>query len=81
MFVAYSAVTGQRLRVVFQYTGTCDYGVDTVLWADDSAEHVIGEQYLSQQHQLTDRYGVAAAGQFSKFQVAPHGQWYAGPAF
>ncbi len=81
MFVAYSAVTGQRLRVLFQYTGTCDYGVETVLWADDSAEHVIGEQYLSQQHQLTDRYGVAAAGQFSKFQVAQHGQWYAGPAF
>lgn len=81
MFVAYSAVTGQRLRVLFQYTGTCDYGVDTVLWADDSAEHVIGEQYLSQQHQLTDRYGVAAAGQFSKFQVAQHAQWYAGPAF
>lgn len=80
-FVAYSAVTGQRLRVLYQYAGTCDYGVETVLWADDSARHVIGEQYLSQQHQVTDRYGVAAAGQFSKFQVAQHGQWYSGPAF
>jgi hypothetical protein len=81
MFVAYSAVTGQRLRVLYQYTGTCDYGVETVLWSDNSARHVIGEQYLSQQHQVTDRYGVAAAGQFSKFQVAPHSQWYSGPAF
>jgi hypothetical protein len=80
-FVAYSAVTGKRLRVLYQYAGTCDYGVETVLWADNSARHVIGEQYLSQQHQVTDRYGVAAAGQFSKFQVAQHGQWYSGPAF
>jgi hypothetical protein len=80
-FVAYSAVTGQRLRVLYQHTEACDYGTDTVLWADNSARHVIGEQYLSQQHQIIDRYGVAIAGGFAKFQVAQHGQWYAGPAF
>ena len=80
MFVAYSAATGQRLRVLYQYTGTCEYGVDNVLWSDDSARHVIGEQYLSQS-QVTDRYGVAAAGEFSEFPVAQHGQWYSGPAF
>jgi hypothetical protein len=83
MFVAYSAVTGKLLRVLYQYTGVCDEGVDTVLWSDDSARHVIGEQTLSQRNPLqhTDRYGVAAAGNFAKFQVAQHGQWYSGPAF
>ncbi len=83
MFVAYSAVTGQRLRVLDQYTGTCDEGVDTVLWSDNSARQVIGEQLLSQRNspQRTDRYGVAAAGKFTEFQVAQHGQWYSGPAF
>jgi hypothetical protein len=83
MLVAYSAVTGQRLRVLYQYTGACDEGVDTVLWSDDSARHVIAEQELLQRDptQDTDRYGVAAAGAFSKFPVAQHGQWYSGPAF
>jgi hypothetical protein len=83
MFVAYSAVTGERLRVLSQYTGTCDDGVDTVLWSDNSARHVIGEQLVSQRNppQHFDRYGVAAAGNFTKFQVAQHGQWYSGPAF
>jgi hypothetical protein len=83
MFVAYSAVTGQRLRVLYQYTGACDQGVDTVLWSDDSARHVIGEQELFQRNpsQHFDRYGVAAAGNFTKFPVAQHGQWYSGPAF
>jgi len=83
MFVAYSAVTGKLLRVLYQYTGACDAGVDTVLWSDDSARHVVGEQELFQRDpaQHFDRYGVAAAGKFSKFQVAQHGQWYSGPAF
>ena len=83
MFVAYSAATGQRLRVLYQYTGTCYYGVDTVLWSDNSAQHVIGEQTITQHNspQRIDRYGVAAAGKFAEFQVAQHGQWYSGPAF
>jgi hypothetical protein len=83
MFVAYSAATGKLLRVLYQYTGACDQGVDTVLWSDDSARHVIGEQELFQSNppQHFDRYGVAAAGKFTKFQVAQHGQWYSGPAF
>jgi hypothetical protein len=83
MFVAYSAVTGQRLRVLYQYTGTCDSGVDTVLWSDDSARHVIGEQQLFQRNprQYIDRFGVAAAGQFAEFPVPQHGQWYSEPAF
>jgi hypothetical protein len=83
MFAAYSAATGKLLRVLYQYTGACDEGVDTVLWSDDSARHVIGEQILSQRNPLqhTDRYGVAAAGKFTKFPVAQHGQWYSGPAF
>jgi hypothetical protein len=83
MFVACSAVTGKLLRVLYQYTGACDQGVDTVLWSDDSARHVIGEQELFQRNppQHFDRYGVAAAGKFTKFQVAQHGQWYGGPAF
>jgi hypothetical protein len=73
----------QRLRVLYQYTGACDQGVDTVLWSDDSARHVIGEQELFQRNpsQHFDRYGVAAAGNFTKFPVAQHGQWYSGPAF
>jgi hypothetical protein len=83
MFVAYSASTGKRLRVLYQYTGACSEGVDAVLWSDDSARHVIGEQYLLQRNPTTvvDRWGVAAAGKFTKFPVAQHGQWYSGPAF
>ena len=83
MFVAYSASTGKRLRVLYQYAGACDEGVDTVLWSDDSARHVIGEQYLIQRNpdQIVDRWGVAAGGKFTKFPVAQHGQWYSGPAF
>jgi hypothetical protein len=83
MFVAYSAATGRLLRVLYQYTGACDEAMDTVLWTDDSARHVIGEQelLLHNPQQNIDRYGVAAAGKFTKFPVAKHGQWYSGPAF
>ena len=84
MFVAYSAATGKRLRVLYQYTGPCDGGMDTVLWSDDSAQHVIGESQLSgggNPPQDTNRYGVAEAGNFAKFPVPQFGQWYSGPAF
>jgi hypothetical protein len=84
MFVAYSAATGKRLRVLYQYTGTCNFGVDTVLWTDDSARHVIGESQVTFRGspvQYFDNFGVAAAGQFARFSVAQHGQWYSGPAF
>ena len=83
MLVAYSAATGQRLRVLYQYKGACDQGVDTVLWSDDSARHVVSEQELFQDNppEHTDRYGVAAAGNYTKFPVAPLGQWSSGPAF
>lgn len=80
-FVAYSTVTGKFLRVLYQYQGPCTYGVFGVLWTDADARHVIGESWTSQQGNSFDRYGVAAAGNFTKFQVAKHGQWYAGPAF
>ena len=84
MFVAYSAATGKRLRVLYQYTGTCDYGVDTVLWTDDSARHVVGESQVAfrgSPGQYFDNFGVAAAGQFARFSIGQHGQWYSGPAF
>jgi hypothetical protein len=82
MFVAYSAATGKRLRVLYQYTGTCSSAVYTVLWSDDSARHVIGEtQTALQGSPLQNRYGVAAAGTFAKFPVPQLGQWYSGPAF
>ncbi len=84
MFVAFSAATGKRLRVLYQYTGTCDYGVDTVLWTDDSARHVIGESQVTfrgNSVQYFDNYGVAAAGQFARFSIGQHGEWYSGPAF
>jgi hypothetical protein len=90
MFVAYStaatgaATTAERLRVLYQYTGPCEWGMNTVLWADDSARHVIGEsvtQFQGNPPQSTDRYGVVAAGKFTEIRVAPHGQWYGGPAF
>ena len=80
-FVAYSAATGKLLRVLYQFQGPCRYGIFTVLWSDDAARHVIGESWTAQQGGLFDRYGVAAAGNFTKFQVAQHGQWYGGPAF
>lgn len=84
MFVAYSAATGKRLRVLYKYTGPCDWSVDSVLWSDASARHVIGESWTAFQGsppRVTDRWGVAAAGRFVKFPVAKHGQWYGGPAF
>jgi hypothetical protein len=53
-----------------------------VLWSDDSARHVIGEtQVTASGNPATDRYGMAADGQFVKFAVLPHGQWSSGPAF
>jgi hypothetical protein len=45
---------------------------------------VIGESQLRAQGnppQDTNRYGVAAAGNFAKFPVPQFGQWYSGPAF
>jgi hypothetical protein len=84
MFVAYSAVTGKRLRVLYQYTGACKWAWDTVLWSDASARHVMGESQTTFQDnpvQYTDRYGVAASGKFTKFPVPHLGQWYSGPAF
>jgi hypothetical protein len=83
MFVAYSAATGQRLRVLYQYTGACKSATDTVLWSDGSARHVIGESLTTFQGNppYTNRYGVAAAGKFAKFPVPQLGQWYSGPAF
>ncbi|HEX4287716.1 MAG TPA: hypothetical protein VH021_02295 [Trebonia sp.] len=84
MFVAYSAATGRRLRVLYQYPGTCKSGVNTVLWSDDSARHVIGERQiasLGNPPRYTDQYGVATAGQFALFPVTLHGEWYSGPAF
>jgi hypothetical protein len=84
MFVAYSATTGQRLRILYQYMGACTSAEDTVLWADDSAQHVIGERQITFQDNplhYTDGYGVAAAGKFTQFSFRPLGQWYSGPAF
>ena len=84
MFVAYSAATGKRLRVLYQDTGACDSADYTVLWADNSAQHVIGETQttLRGNPQYINRYGVAAAGNFIKFQVVPPlSQWNSGPAF
>jgi RNA polymerase sigma factor (sigma-70 family) len=83
-FVAYSAATGQRLRVLQQYTGDCYEGTDIVLWADAAARHVIGESYIMTKHNpltYSDHYGVAANGTFAPFKVAQHGQWYSGPEF
>jgi hypothetical protein len=84
MFVTYSAAAGKRLRVLYQYPGPCVRALDTVLWSDNAARHVIGEvqtDFGGNPPVSTDRYGVAAAGTFVKFPVAKHGQWYGGPAF
>lgn len=84
MLVAYSAATGKRLRVLYQSTGPCQSGSNTVLWSDDSAQHVVGERqrtFPGKPLQYTDQYGVAAAGTFAPFTVVTHGQWYSGPAF
>ena len=84
MFVAYSAATGKRLRVLYQHTGACRSGVNTVLWSDDSARHVIGETLTTFQGNpppYAYRYGVAAEGKFTEFAVAQQGQSSSGPAF
>jgi hypothetical protein len=81
MLVAYSASTGQRLRVLYQYPGACKSGEDTVLWSDASARHVIAESDLDVGGDPVDGYGVAIAGGFAKIRIAKHGQEYSGPAF
>jgi hypothetical protein len=84
MFVAYSAATGQRLRVLYQYTGPCQSGSNTVLWSDDSARHVVGERQITfpgKPIRYNDQFGVAAAGEFAPFSVTLTNQWYSGPAF
>jgi WD40-like Beta Propeller Repeat len=81
MYVAYSAVTGKRLRVLYEYTGSCDEASETALWADASAQHVIGEQEVLIPGAHYDRYAVIAPGTFTKFPVLPLGQWSSGPAF
>jgi hypothetical protein len=81
MYVAYSAVTGKRLRVLYEYTGTCAEASETVLWADASAQHVIGEQEVLNPDAHYDRYAVITPGTFTKFPVLPLGQWSSGPAF
>ena len=81
MFVAYSAATGKRLRVLYQYTGSCVWTMNTVLWSDDSARHVIGESQTTFQGnppEFSLRFGVAAAGKFAKFQTPV---LESGPAF
>jgi hypothetical protein len=83
MFVAYSATTGKRLRILYQYTGACTSAEDTVLWSDDSAQHVIGERQIAFQDNpphYTNGYGVAAAGKFTQFSSRQLGQWYS-PVF
>jgi hypothetical protein len=81
MYVAYSVVNGRPLRVLYQYTGTCEQASETVLWADASAQHVIGEQEVQDSDAHYDRYAVIAPGTFTKFPVLPLGQWSSGPAF
>ena len=84
MIVAYSAATGKRLRVLYQHTGACRSGSNTVLWSDDSARHVIGEaltMFQGSPPPYTYRFGVAAAGKFTNFAVAQQGQSSSGPAF
>lgn len=84
MFVAYSAATGKRLRILYRYPGACASAVYGVVWSDASARHVIGEAWTAfsgKPPRTTDRFGVAAAGKFIKFPIAKHGQNYSGPAF
>jgi hypothetical protein len=84
MFVAYSAATGKLLRILYRYPGPCRSAIYAVLWSDASARHVIGEAWTTfkgNPPRYTERYGVAAAGKFTKFPVAKHGQNYSGPAF
>ncbi|HEY0932811.1 MAG TPA: hypothetical protein VGD91_03625 [Trebonia sp.] len=84
VFIAYSAATGKRLRVLYQYPGTCYSTRNIVLWADDSARHVLGENLVTVRENPgpdTDRYGVAVAGGFAKFTVLGLSQSSAGPAF
>lgn len=85
MLIAYSVATGRQLRVLYQYSGTCyTSAVNTVLWADASARHVVAESdaRLQGNSPLTTRYGAAATGIFAKIQIAaPLSQWNAGPAF
>lgn len=80
-FVAYSAATGKFLRVLYQFTGSCVWTNNFPLWSDDSARHVVGESqttFTGNPPQFSLTFGVAAAGEFAKFQ-APLAE--SGPTF
>ena len=71
-FVAYSAATGKFLRVLYQFTGSCVWTMNIPLWSDDSARHVVGESqttFMGNPPQFSLTFGVAAAGEFAKFQA------------
>jgi hypothetical protein len=84
MFVSYSVATGRQAGIAYQYPGACSSAVFTVLWADDSGRHVIGETQIAQPGQgmsITGQYGVASAGTFTKLPVPPLGPWSVQPAW
>jgi hypothetical protein len=83
-FATYSVATGRQLSVLYQYTGDCSSAEFTVLWADNSARHVIGVSQVEANGQSlfgSSKYGVVASGTFTKLPVPPLGQWSAQPAW
>ena len=67
-------------KAVLKAPGNCT----SLLLTPDGGTVVCATQVnylLHNPQQNIDRYGVAAAGKFTKFPVAKHGQWYSGPAF
>jgi hypothetical protein len=84
MFVSYSVATGRQAGIAYQYPGACSAAVFTVLWADNSGRHVIGETQMAPAGQgmaITGQYGVASAGTFTKLPVPALGQWSGQPAW
>ena len=67
-FVTYSAVSGKRLKVLYQWHGQCLEAQAMPAWTDAGGRHVIAFLLLSEKGvkiSLTDEWGLVANGRFT----------------
>jgi hypothetical protein len=67
-FVTYSATTGKRLKVLYQWHGQCLEAQARPVWTDAGGRHVIAFLLLSEKGvktSLTDEFGLIANGRFT----------------
>ncbi len=84
MFVSYSVATGKQAGIAYRYSGACSSAAFTVLWADDSARHVIGESQVAPVGDgisITGQPAWPPPGPSPSSPVPPLGQWSTQPAW